>query len=129
MTHILVADDDPDIRKLLVLKLRGAGHTVAEAEDGQAALDSARAAPPALALLDLMMPRRSGLEVCRELKADPDLAHVPVILLTARAQERDRAEGLEAGADAYLSKPFRPRELLAQLEPYLETAGSSHALR
>ena len=122
MSHVLVADDDPDIRRLIVMKLRSAGHEVTDVGDGTAAVDAARAVRPDLALLDLSMPGLTGIEVCTALKADPVLADVPVVLLTARAQERDVEAGLAAGADAYLSKPFRPRELLAELAPYLDAA-------
>lgn len=119
MTHVLVADDDPDIRKLVVMKLRSAGHEVTEAADGSAALELARTRGPDLALLDLMMPGLTGLEVCEHLKADPATSGVPVVLLTARAQERDVEHGIAAGADAYLSKPFSPRQLLEELAPFL----------
>jgi two-component system, OmpR family, response regulator MtrA len=120
VSHVLVADDDEDIRRLVVMKLRSAGHEVTHVGDGDAALAALTADPPDLAVLDLMMPGLTGVQVCEAIRADPALAHVPVVLLTARAQERDQAEGLAAGADAYLSKPFRPKALLAELAPYLD---------
>jgi two-component system, OmpR family, response regulator MtrA len=125
VSHVLVADDDEDIRRLVVMKLRSAGHEVTAVGDGDAALAAATADPPDLAVLDLMMPGLSGVEVCTALRADPALAHVPIVLLTARAQERDQAEGLAAGADAFLSKPFRPKALLAELAPYIDPDGST----
>lgn len=120
MARVLVADDDPDIRRLVVMKLRGAGHEVTEVGDGLAAVEAARRDPPPdLLLLDLMMPGLTGIEVCETLRREPGLEQVPMVLLTARAQERDVANGLAAGATAYLSKPFSPRGLLDELAPYL----------
>ncbi|WP_052668244.1 response regulator [Nitriliruptor alkaliphilus] len=119
MARVLVADDDPDIRRLVVMKLRSAGHAVTEVGDGNAAVEVARAEAPDLLLLDLMMPGMSGTEVCQTLRAEDRFADVPMVLLTARAQERDVTSGLAAGATAYLSKPFSPRGLIEELAPYL----------
>lgn len=123
MARVLVADDDPDIRRLVVMKLRGAGHEVIEVGDGTAAVETARTHAPDLLLLDLMMPGLTGIEVCKTLRADDTFADVPMVLLTARAQERDVRAGLAAGATAYVSKPFSPRGLLDQLAPYLGNHG------
>src|SRR3712207_1709588 len=101
MTAILVADDDPDIRDLVAFKLEQAGYDVAAVDDGPAALAAARSAPPDLVVLDVMMPGLSGIDVCRELRADPATRGLPVILLTARAQEGDVEVGFAAGADDY----------------------------
>ncbi len=115
MSLVLIADDDPDIRELVAFKLGQAGHRVVAVADGEAALAEARAETPDLELLDVMMPRRTGMEVCRELRADPRTGSVPVILLTAKAQEADIEQGFAAGADDYIVKPFSPRELVSRV--------------
>jgi DNA-binding response OmpR family regulator len=119
MATVLVADDDPDIRDLVVLKLELAGMEVLAAEDGTEALRKAREGHPDLIVLDLMMPGMSGLDVCRELRQDPAFAKVPIIMLTAKAQESDVEAGFEVGADDYVPKPFSPRELLARVKVLL----------
>lgn len=116
---VLCADDDEDILALLALRLERAGFAVATAEDGEAAVEAARSRRPALAVLDVMMPRRTGLEVLAELKADPELRGVKVVLLSARVQDADVERGLEAGADAYIAKPFRAHDLVATVERLL----------
>jgi DNA-binding response OmpR family regulator len=119
MSRVFVADDDPDIRELVTVKLEAAGFDVAAAADGQAALDRIRADPPDVVVLDLMMPGLTGLEVCAALRAEPDTARLPIILLTAKAQEADITKGLASGADDYVVKPFSPRELLSRVEAVL----------
>lgn len=106
---VLVADDDPDIRQLVRLRLERSGCTVISAGDGAEALDLAALTPPDIAILDVAMPNLSGLEVTRALRERN--ATMPVILLTARARESDVREGAAAGADAYITKPFSPQEL------------------
>lgn len=118
-TRILVVDDDPAIAEVLTKYLEREGFVVEVARDGQAALDVAIADPPDLVVLDLMLPRVDGLEVCRQLRA---LAPVPVIMLTARGEEADRIIGLELGADDYVSKPFSPRELVSRVRAVLRRA-------
>jgi len=116
MTRVLVADDDPDIRELVRFKLEQGGHEVTTVADGDAALEAARAGGPyALILLDVMMPRRTGIEVCEALRADPAMRSVPILLLTAKAQEADVERGFAAGADDYIVKPFSPRELSSRV--------------
>ena len=119
--RVLVADDNADMRSYLrrLLGLRWRVDTVA---DGQAALDSIRASKPDLVLTDVMMPRMDGFELLRRLRADAQLRELPVILLSARAGEDARVEGLDAGADDYLTKPFPARELLARVNANLEMA-------
>jgi DNA-binding response OmpR family regulator len=117
--RILVADDDADIRELVVFKLESAGFEVTAVEDGRAALDHALGDPPDLVVLDLMMPRLTGLEVCAALRAEPATERVPVILLTAKAQESDVTRGFDAGAVDYMIKPFSPRELLSRVQAVL----------
>jgi two-component system, OmpR family, response regulator MtrA len=119
VAHILVADDDADIRELVEFKLTTMGHRVVAVGDGAAALDALRAERPDLVVLDVMMPGMSGLEAVAEIRRDPALANLPVILLTARAQESDVENGLHSGADQYVTKPFSPRDLAARVESLL----------
>lgn len=111
--RVLVVDDDRVIQQLLEVNLELEGYeVVATASDGKEALEKIRELKPDLVILDIMMPKMDGLEVCRRLRADPKLADIPVVLLSARAQDMDIREGLELGASAYLTKPFDPVELL-----------------
>jgi DNA-binding response OmpR family regulator len=119
---VLVADDDRDILSLVAFRLERSGYRVVQAADGEAALEAARTHAPDLAVLDLMMPRLSGLEVTRALRADERTRDLPVILLTARAQEKDVQAGLEAGATAYVKKPFSPQELRERVDAILQNA-------
>ncbi len=116
---VLCADDDEDILALLSLRLERAGYRVLRAVDGEAAIDAARAGRPAVAVLDVMMPKRTGYEVLAALRADSALQDVKVILLSARVQETDVRRGLDAGADAYLAKPFDAPELVAKVRELL----------
>jgi DNA-binding response OmpR family regulator len=116
---VLCADDDEDILALVALRLRRAGFTVATALDGDIAIDLAREQRPALVVLDVMMPRRTGLEVLADLRADPALREVKVVLLSARVQDADVEGGLGAGADAYVAKPFKAQELVETVEQLL----------
>jgi DNA-binding response OmpR family regulator len=113
--RLLVADDDRDIRELVTFKLEQAGFAVDAVEDGVSALELARQGQHALAVLDVMMPGLSGLDVARQLRADTATARLPVILLTARTQESDVESGFAVGADDYVIKPFSPRELLSRV--------------
>lgn len=124
MAKIVVADDDADIRDLVVFKLEQSGHDVVAVGDGAAAVDACRDAVPDLAVLDVMMPGMSGFDACRALRADPALAGIPVILLTARAQEADIEQGFSAGAEDYVVKPFSPRELASRVATVLERSGA-----
>ena len=119
MTAILVADDDMDIRDLVAFKLEQAGFDVTAVDNGLAALTAARLEPPDLVVLDVMMPGMSGIDVCRELRNDRTTSALPIILLTARAQEGDVEVGFGAGADDYIVKPFSPRELVTRVEAVL----------
>ena len=117
---ILVVEDEPDVVDLLTLQLRKAGgFTVITASDGAEGLKKARAEAPALIVLDLMLPRMLGLEVCKLLKTDLSTGHIPIIMLTAKAEEVDRIVGLEFGADDYVTKPFSPREMLLRIKAIL----------
>jgi phosphate regulon transcriptional regulator PhoB len=119
---ILVVEDEPDIRELVRYNLEQAGFRVAEAEDGEGALRQVGAERPALVILDLMLPQGDGLEVCRILRRDRATAHLPIVMLTAKAAEVDRVLGLEFGADDYVTKPFSPRELVARVRAVLRRA-------
>jgi DNA-binding response OmpR family regulator len=119
VTAILVADDDMDIRDLVAFKLEQAGFEVTAVDNGLAALTAARLEPPDLVVLDVMMPGMSGIDVCRELRNDRTTSGLPIILLTARAQEGDVEVGFGAGADDYIVKPFSPRELVTRVEAVL----------
>ncbi len=110
--RVVVADDDPDIRALVRYQLAGAGCVVREVPDGEAALAAAQAWDPHLVILDVRMPRLSGLQVCRALRTDPRTGHIPVLLLSAAAGTADVAAGFAAGATEYVVKPFRARDLL-----------------
>jgi len=121
LPRILVVDDDRDIRDMLSFKLAGAGFDVHTEADGETGLAAARELDPDLILLDWMMPRLTGPEVCQRLRADE--SRVPVILLTAKAQEADVQRGFATGADDYISKPFSPRELVSRVQALLARAG------
>jgi DNA-binding response OmpR family regulator len=116
---VLVADDDPDILDLVRYRLERSGYEVATAKDGAEAVRLAGELSPALAVLDVMMPSVDGLEATRRLRGDPATARIPVILLTAKAQDADVQEGFLAGADDYIRKPFSPRELSARVQAVL----------
>jgi DNA-binding response OmpR family regulator len=122
VTTVLVADDDADIRDLVAFKLEQAGLEVLAVGDGQAAVDTARARLPTLAVLDVSMPGLSGIDVCRMLRADPSTAGMLIIMLTARVQEQDVEGGFSAGADDYVTKPFSPRELVSRIQALLTRA-------
>jgi two-component system phosphate regulon response regulator PhoB len=114
---ILIVEDERDVVDLLTLNLRKAGgFIVTTAADGSAGLTKARAEKPAFIILDLMLPKMSGLEVCKILKSDPETRHMPVMMLTAKAEEIDRIVGLEFGADDYVTKPFSPREVILRIQ-------------
>ena len=120
---ILVVDDEPHIIELVRDYLKQADYRVLDARDGQTALTLARHERPDLVILDLMLPGSvDGLEVCRQLRRDPTLADVPIIMLTARIEETDRLIGLELGADDYITKPFSPREVVARVQAVLRRA-------
>jgi DNA-binding response OmpR family regulator len=119
MAMILIVDDDPDIRTVLIHKLHQAGHDTWPAVDGPSGLAAATKLVPDLALLDWMLPGMSGLEICRALRADRRLKHVPVLLFSARDQESDLEWAYAAGADEFVSKPFSPRRMLERINALL----------
>ena len=119
MTTILVVDDEAPIVDLVRFTLEDADVRVVEASDGAEALVLARRIKPDLVLLDVHMPSLDGLEVCQQLRREPDFARTPIVMLTAAGQQADRSSGLSAGADEYLTKPFSPLALLALVEAFL----------
>lgn len=120
--RILIADDEENIVLSLEFLLQQAGYEVTTAADGETALRCAIEQRPDLLLLDVMMPRRSGYEVCQELRARPELASMKIVMLTARGREAEVAKGLAMGADAYITKPFSTRELVARVRELLGEA-------
>ena len=123
--QILVVEDERPIREMIAFGLRRAGFDVVEAEDTRAARARIADRRPDLVLVDWMLPDMSGLELTRVLKKDKDTRELPIIMLTARAEEQDKVSGLEGGADDYVTKPFSPRELLARINAVLRRTGSS----
>ncbi len=117
--NILVVEDEPAIQELVALNLEQAGFGVSKAGSGEQAIDLVRAELPDLVVLDWMLPGMSGLEVARKLRADRRTADLPIIVLTARAEEHDKLTGLEGGADDYMVKPFSPKELVARIKAVL----------
>jgi DNA-binding response OmpR family regulator len=116
---VLAADDDEDILALVAFRLERSGYTVIQARDGQEALELALAEKPDLAVLDVMMPKLDGFELTRRLRAEASTNRMSIILLTARAQDADVAQGFEAGADDYIRKPFSPQELRTRVQAIL----------
>jgi len=117
--RILLIEDDLNLTELVRYNLERDGYEVSLAEDGEEGLMMAMERPPDLILLDWMLPNLSGIEICRRLRRNAELANVPIIMLTARSEEGDRGRGLETGADDYVTKPFSPRELIARINAVL----------
>jgi CheY-like chemotaxis protein len=123
MAKILIAEDEPDIRDLLAFTLRFAGHEVFAATNGEEAVELAPQVNPDLVLMDVRMPRMTGYEACRMLKANPALKDIPVVFLSAKGQESEIQQGLEAGAEEYLLKPFAPDQLTNRVKAILGKFG------
>jgi two-component system phosphate regulon response regulator PhoB len=119
MPTVLVVDDDPDVRSVIAFKLQRAGFTVYEEADGEAGLAAAAQERPDVVLLDWMMPRMSGVEVCRAMRDNATLDATRVIMLTAKSQEPEVQRGFAAGADDYIVKPFSPSELVSRVQAVL----------
>ncbi len=117
--RILVVDDEEDILELIKYNLTREGYSVDLANTGEEALEKARSIVPSLILLDLMLPGLDGLDVCREIKQDPSINHIPILMVTAKGEEADIVLGLEMGAEDYITKPFSPRILLARVRTVL----------
>lgn len=118
-SRVLIVEDERDIRDLVVLHLQRDGYQVSTAGSGEEALLQVKQSPPDVVLLDLMLPGMSGLEVCRRLRQEQGTATLPILMLTAKADEVDRVVGLEMGADDYVVKPFSPKELVARVHALL----------
>jgi two-component system, OmpR family, phosphate regulon response regulator PhoB len=125
MTSVLVVDDDPDVCDLVTYKLEQSGFEVRRASDGDAALREVARRVPDLVLLDIMMPGISGLEVLERWRSDVATAAIPVVMLTAKAQENDVERGFQLGADDYVVKPFSPRELVRRVSAVLSRRQSA----
>ena len=116
---VLVADDEEDIRELVAYRMEKGGYDVVQAADGEEAIRLALEHTPALAIVDVMMPKADGYEVTRRLREEESTKRMPIILLTARAQEADVQRGFDAGADDYMRKPFSPQELRMRVQAIL----------
>jgi two-component system, OmpR family, alkaline phosphatase synthesis response regulator PhoP len=117
--RILIVDDEPDIVTSLEFLMEREGFEVEVAVDGEAALKAAEARPPDLVLLDIMLPKMNGFELCQKLRADPKWRGVKIVMLTAKGRESEIAKGLALGADVYVTKPFSTKELVAQVQQLL----------
>lgn len=123
MAKILIAEDEPDIRDLVAFTLRFAGYEVVAASNGEEAVELAPRENPDLILMDVRMPRMTGYDACRMMKADPDLKDIPIVFLSAKGQESEIQTGLEAGAEEYLLKPFAPDQLTDRVRAILAKFG------
>jgi DNA-binding response OmpR family regulator len=119
--RILIADDEPNILISLEYLMKREGYAVSVARDGDEAVAAIRRERPALVLLDVMMPKRSGIEVCQEVRADEALKDTLIVMLTAKGRDTDVAKGLGVGADAYVTKPFSTKELVQRVRQLLES--------
>ncbi len=117
--RILLVDDEEDLRKMLKFRLEALNYDVTEAGDGEDALKKAKSIKPDLIILDLMLPKMDGFEVCRTLKANKDYKSIPIIMFTARAQEKDEELSKQVGSDAHITKPFEPQELVQKIKELL----------
>ena len=124
MQRILVVDDDKEVVRLMRAYLEQAGFEVLVAYDGESAVHNLRREKPDLLLLDLMLPDRDGWDITRLVRGDPALAHIPIIMLTARVEDTDKIIGLEIGADDYVTKPYNPREVVARVRARLRSQGA-----
>jgi DNA-binding response OmpR family regulator len=118
--RVLIADDEPNIVISLEFLMKREGFEVLIANDGEEAVRQIRSERPDLVLLDVMMPKKSGFEVCQEVKSDPGLADVRILMLTAKGRDTEVAKGLALGADAYMTKPFSTKELVERVRSLLE---------
>jgi len=123
MAKILIAEDERDIRDLVAFTLRFAGHEVVAASNGEEAVQMAPQANPDLILMDVRMPRMTGYEACRAIKANPNLKDIPIVFLSAKGQESEIQTGLEVGAEEYLLKPFAPDQLTDRVKAILAKFG------
>jgi len=122
---VLIVDDEPNIVLSVEFLMRREGHEVVTASDGEEAIDLLASTRPDLMILDVMMPRKNGFEVCAEVRADPALSRMPILMLTAKGREAEMKKGISLGADAYITKPFSTHDLVAKVHELLhrEDAG------
>jgi DNA-binding response OmpR family regulator len=125
MAKIVIAEDEPDIRDLITFTLRFAGYEVIAGSNGEEGYALTKQEKPDLVMMDVRMPKLTGYEACKRIKADPELAHIPVIFLSAKGQESEISSGLEAGAEEYLLKPFAPDQLTEQIRSVLAKYGKT----
>lgn len=124
VTKILIIDDESDVADIVAMNLKSEGYKTITADNGESGLAKAKAEVPQLIVLDLMLPKMSGLDVCKALKREAATARIPIIMLTAKSDEVDRIVGLELGADDYVTKPFSPRELLLRIQSILRRSSA-----
>lgn len=127
MTKILIAEDERDIRDLVAFSLKFGGFDVVQASNGAEAVERAQVEFPDLILMDVRMPKMTGYEACKALKAMPNMQHIPVVFLSAKGQESEIQQGVEAGAEEYILKPFAPDELTKQIKAVLERVAQRQA--
>ncbi|PJF40450.1 MAG: response regulator [Chloroflexi bacterium] len=127
MAHILVAEDEQDIRELIKFTLGYAGHTVTAAANGAEAVDLVEEAMPDLIMMDVRMPKMTGYEACRQMKSMDSVKHIPVVFLSAKGQNEEVQTGIDAGAMAYILKPFAPSDLLRRVDEILTQIGVGEA--
>ena len=123
MAKIVIAEDEPDIRELIAFTLRFAGHEVIAGANGEEGYELTKKEHPDLAMFDVRMPKMTGYDACKKIKADPEIAHIPVIFLSAKGQENEIEQGMEAGAEEYLLKPFAPDQLAERIKAILAKYG------
>jgi len=129
MTKILIAEDERDIRELVSLSLQFGGYTVVQAANGAEAVEQAQKELPDLILMDVRMPKMTGYDACRRIKAIPELRDIPVVFVSAKGQESEIQTGLEAGAEEYILKPFAPDDLVKQVQAVLERVVARRVVR
>ena len=123
MAKIVIAEDEPDIRELIAFTLRFAGYEVITGSNGEEGYELTKKEQPDLAIFDVRMPRMTGYDACKKIKADPEIAHIPVVFLSAKGQENEIEQGLAAGAEEYLLKPFAPDQLTEHVRAILAKHG------
>jgi DNA-binding response OmpR family regulator len=119
MAKIVIAEDEPDIRELIAFTLRFAGHEVITGSNGQEGYDLTKSEHPDLVMFDVRMPKMTGYDACKKIKADPEIAGIPVVFLSAKGQENEIEQGIAAGAEEYLLKPFAPDQLTERVKAIL----------
>lgn len=125
MAHILIAEDERDIRELIKFTLTFAGHQITEAANGEEAVEKAKEVIPDLVMTDVRMPKMTGYQACKAIKENPSTAHIPVVILSAKGQDEEKEQGREAGADEYITKPFETEQLIKRVADILESMGVS----